>query len=545
MFDDRLPPFEAHGGILEPFDDGHVPETFRCSSSANDNNKDGNCSSNDENIPRIVRYPLHHSDSPSVRVYDDALPTALLDRLYECTVHPAGAENDDAARTCTSSSAPPKPWGTYVTIQEAVEWTQRFDAKVCDIDDVLNTDKLVSQNIDQHRHNLAVAVIALLLIGRKDDASAIVPADDSDTPPRLLNELADPSTALKSDAHGVAVWALSSTVGSEVRYHIDYAEQYRYERNITVPPLLAGTVQCTNFGGEDGEFGGMVGGDFAVNLGGLKHYETNGYKGARSGDDRGGWTDPGLNETNDDDINSSCSSVPYHDELSDWVTVPYRYNRAIFHHGQLPHLSTPIKSIPPSDDEGANSNRRSKSRVILGMNVFGHDIGPDVSKAPEHSDAFRRKIKMYRALLSKPSCNRDGNERTPTHNHKLSVEAVRKNKALSKLLVLAKREKIKEDLRKRQEQLTDDILASLDAAAKSDNSQPLTVGKLMERLGKPSKGSNWPTPTDVHVHLHHLIMGNGERIVQIGRRIEIIEKKIGKDGLVSPSTELSMRNTAN
>ena len=242
MFDDRLPPFEAHGGILEPFDDGHVPETFRCSSlptstSTNTSSNDDGNNCHDENHPRIVRYPLHHSDSPSVRVYDDVLPIALLDQLYECTVHPANAENDDAS----SSGSPPKPWGTYVTIEEAVEWMQQFDAKECEMERALNIEKVQAHNLDQHQHNLAVAVIALLLIGRKDDeASAIIPNDGSDDPPRLLNELASPLTALKSDAHGVAVWALSSTVGSGVRYHIDYAEQYRYERNITSHPCWRG-----------------------------------------------------------------------------------------------------------------------------------------------------------------------------------------------------------------------------------------------------------------------------------------------------------------
>ena len=283
----------------------------------------------------------------------------------------------------------------------------------------------------------------------------------------------------------------------------------------------------------------MVGGDFAVNLGGLKHYETNGYKGARSGDDRGGWTDTTYNN----DTNSTCSSVPHHNQQTNWVTVPYRYNRGIFHHGQLPHLSTPIKSISSFGEDAENNRQRSKSRVILGMNVFGHDIGPEVSKAPEHSDAFRRKIKMFRALLSKPSQNGDGKERTSTHNTKLSVEAVKKNKALSNLLVLAMREKIKEDLRRRQAQLTGDIWAALDAAEKSDNSPPLTVGELMERLGNPSTESTWPTPTDVHVHLHHLVMGNGEQAVQRNKLVAVTEKQIGRDGLLLPSTELSIQNS--
>ena len=529
MFDDRLPPFQAHGGILEHFDDGHVPETFRCTDNDNDDD-------DEMNVPRIVRYPLHHAESPpSVRVYDDALPTRLLDQLYRCTtaVHPGDAS--------------PKPWGTYVTIREAVEWMDRFDDGNAD---VLNV-KCESQTMGEHRHDLAVAAVSLLLFGHNDPPSATVPSDAASDPPKLLHQLStNRSTALESDAHGVAVWALSSNVGSEVRYHIDYAEQYRYERNITVPPLLAGTVQCTNFATSSddenndnaGDTDGMVGGDFAVNLGGLGHYEANGYKGARSGDDRGGWTDPFVGAKS----SSFRSSAPHHDERTDWVTVPYRYNRAIFHHGQLPHLSTPIQSISTSSSDASGPSK--KLRVILGMNVFGHDIGQEVSRAPEHSDAFRRKIKMYRALLSKPCTNGDGYERSlAQYNSKISVEAVKKNKALSKLLVLAKREKVKQDLRERQGRLTESIFEALQKAS-SVEASPITVGELMDSLGQSNTddGANWPTPTDVHVHLHHLIAVN-EPSKPNERRIVLAEDedRVGKDGLVLSSVKLSLEQVQN
>lgn len=526
MFDDRLPPFQAHGGILEPFDDGHIPETFRCTDNDNANDND-----DEMNVPRIVRYPRHHAESsPSVRVYDDALPTRLLDQLYRCTtaVHPGDAS--------------PKPWGTYVTIREAVEWMDRFDdGNAVDLD-----TKCESSTMEEHRHDLAVAAIALLLIGRNDLPSATTPSDAASDPPKLLHQLStNRSAALESDAHGVAVWALSSNVGSEVRYHIDYAEQYRYERNITVPPLLAGTVQCTNFSASsdnDNIIGdGIVGGDFAVNLGGLDHYKMNGYKGARRGDDRGGWTDPFVGAKS-----RSRSSAPHHDERTEWVTVPYRYNRAIFHHGQLPHLSTPIQSISTSSSDASGPSE--KLRVILGMNVFGHDIGQEVSRAPEHSDAFRHKIKMYRALLSKPCPNGDGYERSLARtNSKLSVEAVKKNKALSKLLVLAKREKVKQDLRERQGRLTENIFEALQKVS-SVEASPITVGELMDSLGQSNTddGANWPTHTDVHVHIHHLIAAKSpskpqEEIIMLVEG----EDKVGKDGLVSPSAKLSLEQAQN
>ena len=309
-------------------------------------------------------------------------------------------------------------------------------------------------------------------------------------------------------------------------------------------------MQCTNFATSSddknndnaGDTDGMVGGDFAVNLGGLGHYEANGYKGARSGDDRGGWTDPFVGAKS----SSFRSSVPRHDERTEWVTVPYRYNRAIFHHGQLPHLSTPIQSISKSSSDASGPSK--KLRVILGMNVFGHDIGQEVSRAPEHSDAFRRKIKMYRALLSKPCPNGDGYERSlAQYNSKLSVEAIKKNKVLSKLLVLAKREKVKQDLRERQGRLTESIVEALQKAS-SVEASPITVGELMDSLGQSNTddGANWPTPTDVHVHLHHLIAVN-EPSKPNERRIVLAEDedRVGKDGLVLSSVKLSLEQVQN
>ena len=148
MLDDALPPFEAHGGILEPFEDGHIPETFRCTD--NDNDDDEN------NVPRIVRYPLHHAESPSVHVYDDALPTGLLDQLYRCT-------------TVNPEDANPRPWGTYVTIQEAVEWMDNR----CDGDAVDFNIQCESPTMEEHRHDLAVAVIPVSVVSSSSASSKI------------------------------------------------------------------------------------------------------------------------------------------------------------------------------------------------------------------------------------------------------------------------------------------------------------------------------------------------------------------------------------
>jgi hypothetical protein len=80
--------------------------------------------------------------------------------------------------------------------------------------------------------------------------------------------------ALLPSIHGTVVWCLTSRPGSNVTYHIDYAELYRYETNVIHPPLIGGICQLTPFSSGD-----MKGGQFQLNLGGLAHYQQFGYKG--------------------------------------------------------------------------------------------------------------------------------------------------------------------------------------------------------------------------------------------------------------------------
>ena len=95
-----------------------------------------------------------------------------------------------------------------------------------------------------------------------------------------------------------------------------------------------------------------MGGQFAANTQGLEHYRAQGYKRLL--------TTPKAQE---EDAKSSA-----------WIRVPYRFNRGIVHDGDFPHLSTRIEELP--------SHLR---RVILGFNLFTHDVGPDAQRAPEHS----------------------------------------------------------------------------------------------------------------------------------------------------------------
>ena len=74
---------------------------------------------------------------------------------------------------------------------------------------------------------------------------------------------------------------------------------------------------------------------------------------------------------------------------SDWLTIPYRCNRGFVFDGDLPHLSSPVESIVEGE-----------LRVILGFNCFTSEVGECCLRAPEHSDAFNRTIKMYQSMAA-------------------------------------------------------------------------------------------------------------------------------------------------
>ena len=99
-----------------------------------------------------------------------------------------------------------------------------------------------------------------------------------------------------------------------------------------------------------------------VNLGGIEHYRKFGYKACL--------------KTNNLDLADG-----------DWITVKYKYNRAIFHDGDFPHMSTSVSKLPDG-----------MKRVILGFNCFTEAVGECCTRAPEHSDAFNRTVKLYQAL---------------------------------------------------------------------------------------------------------------------------------------------------
>jgi hypothetical protein len=262
---------------------------------------------------------------------------------------------------------------------------------------------------------------------------------------------------LGSDAsdrvHGTAIWCLSSGVSNSVSYHIDYAELYRYETNIIHPPLYAGTCHVSPF-----DVGEMSGGDFMVNTGGLDHYCKFGYKGKLQ----------------------SADALTSDLENGDWLRIKYKSNRGILHDGDFPHLSTPVSHIPDG-----------KKRVILGFNCFSGAVSACCQRAPEHSDAFNRTVKLYQAVAAATGCRdmspkyssteddspssltessqkSQGEEAKTTNSKgKMSVKEIMKNPALARLLVLAAK-KVKEE-----EKRNNSNIEATDTSTEKDTSKSI------------------------------------------------------------------------
>ena len=169
----------------------------------------------------------------------------------------------------------------------------------------------------------------------------------------------------------------------------------------------------------------MDGGDFQVNMEGLHHYRRFGYKGRMAASD---------------DIAADSSSA-------DWITVRYKCNRGIFHDGDFPHQSTPVSSLP-LDSTGIGSTVR---RVILGLNCFTQEVAECCARAPEHSDAFNRTVKLYQAMScaelsvslnvssQEPDTAQASDAMNGSSKKGMTAKELLRNPALAKLVVLAAR----------------------------------------------------------------------------------------------------------
>jgi hypothetical protein len=385
---------------------------------------------------KLVKYN-DEPTTPSVQIYSNVLPPSLCQQIYNHTV------KSDI------------PWGTYVTKEEALncslEETTGVDATLC-------TDG----------NNAFTPSDMIQILATRATHHFIFKANDN-SQSEQIHQVIGKRLRPENDAriHGVQLWALPATKGSSVPYHIDYAEYIRYTENVIVTPLYAGTVQCTSHK--------ITGGTFAVHQGGLAHYQEYGYKG-RNKDDKdrmAGWTDNNVGEV--------CMS-------NGWVSIPYKLNQGILHSGTLPHLSGHIIDI----DKG--------KRVIVGFNVFGHDVGEFVRKCPEHSDKFRKMVKLHRSLR-KVKCESTANG--------INIEDVKKNKALTKFLVLAKRQREKDQWIEARKAMTKWLLDQIHADKHDDteiSNVHVNIGIAVSDLLIYWENENHhPTKDDLHIQIHRLV----------------------------------------
>jgi len=472
-------------GRWESFDDGHVPETLQSDEQGMHVDEIGETTNNGPDRLLAV-YPDYVEDRPeTLRVYDGFVPDSVVNALYETT------RQDQ------------QPWGTYVSIQQVRAYWE--EQKSGNQDENHKYDSATAQNQQQERNHLALMATASFFraaLSPKDAASLSFVKEGEAAVPETTpmketfigsNQDVKPEFWTLSDLdriHGVAVWGLGAQKSSQVTYHLDYAEQVRYETNRIVPPALAGTLQCTP--------SKIIGGDYCAHMGGLQHYQRFGYKGIKD---------------------ASSNVLKTLDTDPSWVRIPYKHNRLTIQSGHLPHLSTPIESI------GATSTNNTK-RVIVGFNVFFPDIGPLVQRAPEHSPIFRRKVALQRWLLSKTRSTRTAPPSPSTAKRQkacgqgMDLSNIRANPALAKLLVLAKRQKVKDEFRERQADLDRSIEKAFElsngesnACTDDPSSGALSVQSLMDQLGRTD--GQFPSPVDVQVHLHHAHLRGKLEVVDI------------------------------
>lgn len=302
----------------------------------------------------VVTYQNKNS-TKFINVYDDVLSDLWQQRVYDYGVTRG------------------RPWGVYVT-------TKMVDDETIDLEAMFH---------EQPQMALAIVAARSLVFGK---AAAAIGKD-------------------KAAIDGTVVWCLVSQSLNTVEYHIDYAELYRYETNVIYPPIYGGVYHASPLAVNE-----MVGGDFVVNMRGLDHYREFGYKGALR----------------------SAEELAADVRDGDWVKVRYKGNRGMVFDGDLPHAATPIDSMPRRKDAPSLSEAEKEAaaaaaaaattasskcsssggskygggdpaapvdpnamrRVILGFNCFPGSIAECCRRAPEHSDAFNRTVRLYQAMKS-------------------------------------------------------------------------------------------------------------------------------------------------
>ena len=154
-------------------------------------------------VPRIADVSrLRGRSSGAFVVVPEALPDRLAGALYRA------AALETAARTASGSDNKKyqgaKPWGVYVSMGSVAAAEELGDG---------DGDGDGDGGVQAWRERLAALAVRHLLGG------------------------AGVGGAELEHAVGAQAWCLAADAGSQVQYHIDYAELHRHETNTTVPPL--------------------------------------------------------------------------------------------------------------------------------------------------------------------------------------------------------------------------------------------------------------------------------------------------------------------
>ncbi|OWZ15976.1 hypothetical protein PHMEG_00010296 [Phytophthora megakarya] len=193
--------------------------------------------------------------------------------------------------------------------------------------------------------------------------------------------------------HGVAVWVIASDCNDETEYHLDYAEQVRYETNVVFPPIYGATLHVSPLHNDASETSisnqgrgtrSFEGGGFHVNVTGLSHYDKYGYK-----------TRKQPTKLTTDELEKLSESEP------GWKSVSYKYRRGIICDGEFPHFSGRVRTLPATVAPSTHvpDSEVPVKRVVVGFNLFPSEIGSCVAKFPEHSGAFNRYVKLSQAVV--------------------------------------------------------------------------------------------------------------------------------------------------
>ncbi|CAH0492781.1 unnamed protein product [Peronospora farinosa] len=272
------------------------------------------------------------------------------------------AVSEETADLLYASAVKATVWGTYVSVNEL-----KKQSTTSLNENVLESDEM--QDPNAYRHALARRTIQEFLMG---NAGHWITQNDWDR------------------THGVAVWVIASECNDETEYHLDYAEQVRYESNVIFPPIYGATLHVSPLYSDINDVAVaskgrrtslFEGGGFYVNLTGLKHYEKYGYKTRKQ---------PHRLTT---DVLEQLSETE-----SGWKQISYKYRRGIVCDGELPHFSGRVRSLPASMSPSSNTGTElPMKRVVVGFNLFPSEIGACVAKFPEHSGAFNRYVKLSQA----------------------------------------------------------------------------------------------------------------------------------------------------